>query len=135
MEPQTHFDPKPYFSSLSSKCLRVGFKWAPSDFEVTSEWDLGEIFVTAKSRKTKKKPHVLQFGRFVCHLYGEFLEKICLKAPSYYSGSIWTYNFSMGEPETPQFYDFGIFERALSSQNQLFVSLETQGYVKKQENM
>ena len=33
----------------------------------------------------------------------------------------------MGEPQTPDLYDFWIFERALSSRNQLFLSLETPG--------
>ena len=37
----------------------------------------------------------------------------------------------MGEPQTPNFYDFGTFERTLSSPNQLFLSLETPGHQNK----
>ena len=38
----------------------------------------------------------------------------------------------MGEPTNPNFYDFGIFGRVQTpSQNQLFLSLETPGYLKK----
>ena len=37
----------------------------------------------------------------------------------------------MGEPQTPHFYDFGTFEHVLSSQNQLFSSLETPGSLTK----
>ena len=33
-----------------------------------------------------------------------------------------------GEPQTPHFYDLGTFERVLSSQSQLFLSLETPGH-------
>ena len=40
----------------------------------------------------------------------------------------------MGEPQTPHFYDFGIFESVAKPQNQLFVSLETPGHVKTIEN-
>ena len=36
----------------------------------------------------------------------------------------------MGGPRTPHFYDFGTFERAPSSQNQLSLSLETPGHQK-----
>ena len=39
----------------------------------------------------------------------------------------------MGEPQTHNFYDFGTFERARSSQNQHFVILETKGHLKNQE--
>ena len=39
----------------------------------------------------------------------------------------------MGETETPHFYDFGTFEWARFSQNQLF-SLETPGYLNKSRN-
>ena len=37
----------------------------------------------------------------------------------------------MGEPETPHFYDFGISGRVPGSQNQLFLFLETPGYLTK----
>ena len=40
----------------------------------------------------------------------------------------------MGEPPTPHFYDFGTFGRVPEPQNQLFVSLESPGYLKNQEN-
>ena len=40
----------------------------------------------------------------------------------------------MGETKTPNFYDFGIFERVPKPQNQLFLSLETPGHLKNQEN-
>ena len=36
----------------------------------------------------------------------------------------------MGEHQTPHFYDFGIFERVLSSHNQLFLFLDTPGHLK-----
>ena len=36
----------------------------------------------------------------------------------------------MGEPQTPHFYDLGTFERVPEPQNQLFLSLETPGYLK-----
>ena len=41
----------------------------------------------------------------------------------------------MGEPETPHVYDVGIFERVPGSRNQLFLSLETPGYLKNQEKL
>ena len=37
----------------------------------------------------------------------------------------------MGEPKNPTFYDFGISGRVPGSQNQLFLSLETPGYLNK----
>ena len=37
----------------------------------------------------------------------------------------------MGQAQTPHFYDFGIFEPVTEPQNQLFLSLETPGYLKK----
>ena len=37
----------------------------------------------------------------------------------------------MGEPKTPHFYDFGISGRVPEPQNQLFLSLETPGHLKK----
>ena len=37
----------------------------------------------------------------------------------------------MGEPETPHFYDFGVFERVPEPQNHVFLSLETPGYLTK----
>ena len=36
----------------------------------------------------------------------------------------------MGEPQTPHSYDFGSLERVPGSQNQLFLFLETPGYLK-----
>ena len=47
------------------------------------------------------------------------------------------YDLLMGETENPHFYDFGMFERVLSSQNHLCLSLETPGYfkqIKKSQN-
>ena len=41
----------------------------------------------------------------------------------------------MGEPQTPHFYDFGTFERASSSQNRLFSSLETSGHQKQDQEI
>ena len=41
------------------------------------------------------------------------------------------FDLLMGEPQTPHFYDFGTFERVLSSQNQLCLSLETPGHLNK----
>ena len=35
----------------------------------------------------------------------------------------------MGESQTLHFYDFGIFERVPEPQSQLFLSLETPGYL------
>ena len=37
----------------------------------------------------------------------------------------------MGEPQTPNFYDFGTFEPVTNPQNQLFLSLETLGHLTK----
>ena len=37
----------------------------------------------------------------------------------------------MGEPQTPHFYDFGIFGRVPGYQNQLCLSLEAPGHLKK----
>ena len=37
----------------------------------------------------------------------------------------------MGEPQSPHFYDFGAFERVPKPQNQLFLFLETPGYLNK----
>ena len=37
----------------------------------------------------------------------------------------------MGEPKNPHFYDFGISEPVTEPKNQLFLSLETPGYVTK----
>ena len=37
----------------------------------------------------------------------------------------------MGEPRNPHFYDFGTFERVPEPHNQLFLSLETPGYLNK----
>ena len=40
----------------------------------------------------------------------------------------------MVETETPHFYDFGTFERVPGTQHQLFLSLETPGYLKQIKN-
>ena len=40
----------------------------------------------------------------------------------------------MGEPQNRHFYDFGIFGRVQTLQNQLFSSLETPRYLKKSRN-
>ena len=59
---------------------------------------------------------------FVGHSYGEFMEKICLKAPKNYSASFWTGNFSvclLENPQTTHFHDFEIFGRVPKPQNQL----------------
>ena len=42
------------------------------------------------------------------------------------------YNLDLlvGEPKNPHFCDFGIFEPVTKPQNQLFLSLETPGYLK-----
>ena len=56
-----------------------------------------------------------------------------LKAPGNYSASIWINNFSIclwENPQTPHLPDFGIFEPVTKPPNQLFVSLETPGYLK-----
>ena len=37
----------------------------------------------------------------------------------------------MGESQTQHFYDFGTFERVPKPRNQLFLSLETPGYLTK----
>ena len=37
----------------------------------------------------------------------------------------------MGGPQTPHFHDFGALGRVPGSLNQLFLSLETPGYLKK----
>ena len=37
----------------------------------------------------------------------------------------------MGEPQTPNFYDFGTCERVPGSPNQFFLSLEAPGYLTK----
>ena len=39
----------------------------------------------------------------------------------------------MGRAQTHYFYDFGIFEAVTKPQNQLFLSLETPGYLTKNE--
>ena len=39
------------------------------------------------------------------------------------------FDLLMGEPQTPQFYDFETFERAPKPQNQNYLSLETPGYL------
>ena len=36
----------------------------------------------------------------------------------------------MGEPNNPQFYDFGIFGRVPEPQNQYYLPFETAGYLK-----
>ena len=44
--------------------------------------------------------------------------------------NLWLFELLTGEPQTAQFYDFGTFERALSSKNQVFSYLETLGHLK-----
>ena len=41
----------------------------------------------------------------------------------------------MGATKTPRFYDFRTFEPVAKPQNQLFLSLETPGYLKKSGNI
>ena len=41
----------------------------------------------------------------------------------------------MGATKTPRFYDSRIFEPVAKPQNQLFLSLETPGYLKKSGNI
>ena len=38
----------------------------------------------------------------------------------------------MGEPQTPNFYDFGTFGRVPEPRNQYYLSLETPGYLKQE---
>ena len=57
--------------------------------------------------------------------YGKDMEKLCLKASKYYSGSFWTSNCSIcswENPQTPHFHDFRISRRVPEPQNQLFPS-------------
>ena len=41
----------------------------------------------------------------------------------------------MGEPKNPQFHDFGILGRVQTPPNQLFLSLETPGHLKKSKRV
>ena len=75
--------------------------------------------------------------QLISHFYGKFIEIIGLKARGNYSGpflGLITFRFAYGRvhaPSFPHFYDFGIFGRALEPQNQLFLSLETPGHLKR----
>ena len=41
----------------------------------------------------------------------------------------------MGEPKKPHFYDFGISVRVPEPQNHVFLSLETQGYLRESKTI
>ena len=72
-------------------------------------------------------------GSLGCHFYCKYYEKNSRKAPYNYSASFWIGNFSISlweRSKTPNFHEFGIFERVLEPQNQLFLFLETPGYLK-----
>ena len=65
--------------------------------------------------------HFLRFwGRF----YGKIMEKICLKAPQYYSASIWICNFSIclwKRPKTHYFMMSGFSNVAFFSRQIIFI--------------
>ena len=70
-----------------------------------------------------------QVGQFLGHLYRKYVSMIGLKAPGNYSASMWcnkNLDLLMGEPKTPHFYDFGIFEPVTKPQND-FLCFETPG--------
>ena len=74
--------------------------------------------------------------QIVGHVYGIFLEKICLKAPGNYSAPIWSYTFPIclwEHPKTLHVHDFGTLGRVPGSQNQLFLCFETPGFLKYSE--
>ena len=53
------------------------------------------------SRKSSKTACLICL-RCLGNCYGEFMEKICFKAPRNYAASVWTYNFSMCLCERPK---------------------------------
>ena len=87
------------------------------------------------------RPKIGQTYLCVCllllgHGYCIFLEIIGLKAPGNYSASIWSYNFSIclwENPKTLISMISGVLGRVPETQHQLFLSLETSGYPKNQE--
>ena len=82
--------------------------------------------------------HPRDFGEFVGLLEDKFIEILGLKAPGNYSASIWYnsfFDFLMGEPQTPHFYEFWIFGHVPGSQNQFFLSVETSGHLKYPEKV
>ena len=89
-----------------------------------------------KHRKiySQNKAHI--FVRFIwilLHVYGKFMEKICLKAPQHYSVSFWTSNFSISlweRPKPPHFMLSGLSDVSLNPETTCFLSLETPGHIK-----
>ena len=51
--------------------------------------------VPIKNPEKPEKLACLHLFVISSHVYGKFVEKICLKAPYYYFAPIWTYNFSI----------------------------------------
>ena len=76
---------------------------------------------------------VYMFG----HFDSKFIGIIGLRAAGNYSASSWSNIFGllMREPPTLHFYDFGIFGRVQTPQNQYYFSLETPGHLNKIKNM
>ena len=83
---------------------------------------------TAKIRQT----YLCDLFGFL-HVYGKFMEKICLKAPQHYSVSFWTSNFSISlweRPKPPHFMLSGLSDVSLNPETTCFLSLETPGHIK-----
>ena len=75
----------------------------------------------------------LKKRRLSGHFYGKYIEIIGLKAPGNDSASIRIneIRFQYRITQNSSFHDFCNFGRAMPFQNQLFLSLETPGYVRK----
>ena len=92
--------------------------------------------IFGKHRKIYSKNKANIFVRFIwilLHVYGKFMEKICLKAPQHYSVSCWINNFSISlweRPKPPHFMLSGLSDVSLNPETTCFLSLETPGHIK-----